>query len=183
MISDHGFSPENRTIAIRASSSSSYPFGAGLRRISRNRACVALNFPDRFRNLVHIFLVTEQGKLRNPDCFPSRTLCVWEFLLQEVMLLCRLYSGQTLPVLAAPKTIQFMKWRITRLCRNSFGVQCRDEILGRDSGKFFGIDVENVRILAIARATRVAFLRCDPRNVGQQLVEEATVAVPIRRLF
>src|SRR5215471_976231 len=40
--------------------------------------CVALNFLDRFDNLVHVRFAAEQRRLRNPDCLPGGSLSTRE---------------------------------------------------------------------------------------------------------
>src|SRR4029077_503164 len=160
-----------------------YPLSSGLRCIGGNGRRMSLDLPDRFRDLVRVVFVTQQRKLWNPDCLPRRPMCMREALLQEFVLLCRLHPAEALAIFSAAEAIQLMQRGIACLCRNAFGIQCSDEILSRDTRKMPGIDMKDVRVLAIARAARIALLRRDARDLREQFVEQATVAMAMQSLF
>src|SRR3954468_17953258 len=169
--------------AVSRQPSGSHSATFTVRGICSDRRGIPLNLPDRARNLVHVLIVAQKRKLRNPDGLPRRTLRVRELLLQELMLRCRLRSAQALAVFATAEAIQVMQWRIARLRRNPLGIQCGNEVLRRNPGELFRIHMEDVRVLTIARASRIALVRRDARDFCKQTVKKSALAVAMKSLF
>src|SRR5207249_9496496 len=90
--------------------------------LSRNVLRASLNFCDCCGDLVHVFFIAEQRRLRNPNGFPRRPLSVRKFLPQERVIFCGLSSRETLAILATATHIQLVQRRMTRLVRNAFRV-------------------------------------------------------------
>src|SRR5579859_1146653 len=144
---------------------------------------VALNLANRFGNFVHVVFVAEQGELGNPHSLPGRTLGVREGLLQERMWLGSLRPAQALAIFAITEAVEFVQRRITGLRRDSLSIQGGDKVLGRDAGELLRIHMEDVGVLAVTGAARVADLRRDSGNFAQQFVEQAPAAVSMQGLF
>src|SRR3954468_922166 len=76
-----------------------------------------------------------------------------------------------------------MQWRIACLRRNPLRIQRSDEVLGRNPGELFRIHMEDVGVLSVARASRIALLRRDARDFRKQLIKESAVAVAMKSLL
>jgi len=76
--------------------------------MSRQLFCVAVYFSDGRNYLVHVFLVAEQRRLRNPNRFPCRALRIRKWLLQEGVSLFPSGFAQAFAIFAAAETVQFM---------------------------------------------------------------------------
>src|SRR5215472_8412605 len=144
--------------------------------------CVFLNFRPCRGDLVHVLFVAEKRRLGNPDGFPRRTMGDWILRLQKIVCCRRLCARKPPAVLAVLKHIERMHWRIAGLIRDPLGVHGRDQLFGADTRKLLRIDVEDVRVVAIAGTTRVEFLRCDSRDLREQPVEQTRVLMAPLRL-
>src|ERR1035438_1814559 len=142
----------------------------GLCGIGSNLRRIALDFADGACDFVHVFLVSKQGKLRKPHSFPGSTQSVRKLLLEEVVWLHRLSAAQALSILAAAKTIYCVQRRIACLRWNSLGIQRGNEVSRGDACEVLGIHVEDVGVLSIERAARIANLGRDARNLGKKRV-------------
>src|SRR5579871_115274 len=154
-----------------------------LRGVGCNLLGIALNLPDRGRDLIHVFFIAKQRELRNPDGLPCGALRMREFLLQEIMFFRRLCAAEALPVIAIAEAVELVQRWIARLRRDAFGIQCRDEILGRDAGEFFSVYMEDICVLTIARAARVTLLRSDARDLREEFVEHSALTMAVECLF
>src|ERR1022692_2836734 len=77
----------------------------------RFRACL-LRLPARRAaggDFVHVFFVSQQGGLRNPDGFPCRLMRHRKFAFQECMLFFGLLATEAIPVLAIAEHVQLMQ--------------------------------------------------------------------------
>src|SRR5579863_2376396 len=90
--------------------------------------------------------------------------------------------AQAFAIVPIAEAVEFMQRRIAGLRRDSFGIQSSDEIFCRDACKFFGVYVEDVGVVAVSSATRIANLRGDAGNVAEQLVEQPAIAMPVQGL-
>jgi hypothetical protein len=75
-----------------------------------------------------------------------------------------------------------MNRRIAGLIRNPFRVHGLDQLFAAGAGKLHRVDVENVRVVAVASTSRVEFLRRDSRYLRKQLVEQTRVLMTPLRL-
>src|SRR5512146_839219 len=76
-----------------------------------------------------------------------------------------------------------MQRRVARLIGYTFRIHRFNESLGRNAGKFFAVQVEDVGILTIAGAPFIQFLRSYPRDFAQLTIEYACILVTSPRLL
>src|SRR5690348_5774018 len=146
-------------------------------------AGVALNLLQRGNDFMHIFLIAQQRRLRNPYCFPGGALRLGKTAVQEIVFFFGLLAAQLLAVFAAGERIQGVQRWIAGLVGNALSLHGFDEALGGDAGKRLAIVMKDVGILAVAVAAHIVLLRRDALNFAQQLVEEAGIFVAARGLL
>src|SRR5579864_1365965 len=151
--------------------------------MSRQLFCVALYFSERCHDLVHILLVAEQCRLRNPNCFPCGALRIRKWLLQEGVSLLARSLAQAFSIFAISENVQFVERGIARLVGDAFRVYCLNKAFGRNTSELLLIKVKNVGVLSIAGATLVHLLRGDPRDFAQFSIEYACVLMAAARLL
>src|SRR6476646_1996840 len=151
--------------------------------MSSNLFCVDLDFADRGHNLLHIDFVSQQGKLRNPNCFPSSALGVGKRLSKEGVLGCRLRSAQPLAVFSVAKHVQIVQRRIAGLVRYAFGIHGSDKTLGRDTSELFAVHMKDVSVLPVAGAALIKLLRRDTRNLAQLAIQHAGILMTAASLL
>ena len=99
-------------------------------------------------DFMNVFLISQHGRLRDPHGFPRCFLGHGKLVFQESVLSIRLLAIETVPVLAIPEHVQFVKGRIARLVGNALGVHGFDEALSGDTGELLLVEVEDVGILS-----------------------------------
>src|SRR5579864_4986847 len=151
--------------------------------MSRQLFCVALYFSERCHDLVHVLLVAEQCRLRNPNCFPCGALRIRKWLLQEGVSLLARSLAQAFSIFAIAEHVQFVERWITRLVRDAFRVHCLNKAFGRNASEVLLIKVKNVGVLAVAGAALVELLWSDSGKFAQFAIEHARVLMPKTRLL
>src|ERR1700693_402498 len=136
---------------------------------------VLLDFPDRSYDFLHVALVPQQRWLRNPHRFPRRSLGMRKRLPQKAMICLGLRPAQTLAILSVAEHVQIVQRRVARLVRNTLGIDRRNEALGRDAGELFAVEMKDIRILPMASAAFVKFLRRDTRDLAEIAIQHSGV--------
>src|SRR5207302_9823506 len=115
VITGHGLSRPYGARTARISSTCD-SLGSRMCGIGSNRRRILLDLPDRFRYLAHVLLVTQQRKLRNPDCLPRRPLCMREALVQDFVFLCCLGAAEAFAIFTSAQAVEYVQGRMFCLC-------------------------------------------------------------------
>jgi len=98
---------------------------------------IFLDLAERAGNFLHIFLIAQQGRLGDPDGFPSGTVRGWVVGLEKCMVFSCLGATQSLAIFAILKNIKEMYWRITGLVRNALRNHSLNQAFNRNAGELF----------------------------------------------
>src|SRR5215469_6948769 len=144
---------------------------------------MVLDLLQRRGNFMHVFLVSEQGRLRDPHRLPSCAMSFRETSLQKWVGLFGLPAGQPLSVFPAFEYVKLMQRRVACLIRNALSIHGSNELFSTDPPESVAVNMKNISVLSVARALRRQFLRGDAFDIWKKTVQQTCVLVAVRGLL